>query len=127
MINRVLRDDPAKGLSAMQMKIQWADVRAAWSDPHLWLIVFVGLVACEWYMGMGCDVGMGIDLIVSHRHSAKPGPSVLHPLSQDPRLLDPASQHAFRHSRLPPNRPHAGYFLLEWLLQREVFVSRRGK
>jgi hypothetical protein len=47
MVNRVLRDDPAKGLSPMQMKLKWADVRKAWSHPHLWLLVFIGLVACE--------------------------------------------------------------------------------
>ncbi|SPO07454.1 related to nicotinamide mononucleotide permease [Cephalotrichum gorgonifer] len=45
MINRILRDDPAKGLVAIREPATWADVKATWSDKSLWGLFFIGLVA----------------------------------------------------------------------------------
>ncbi|KAK3187076.1 hypothetical protein K4F52_004242 [Lecanicillium sp. MT-2017a] len=45
MINRILRDDPAKGLTALNEPATFADVKAAWSDRSLWGLYFIGLVA----------------------------------------------------------------------------------
>lgn len=45
MVNRVLRDDPAKGLTALKNTITVADVKEAWSDKHFWPLVFLGLIA----------------------------------------------------------------------------------
>ncbi|KAI6775850.1 hypothetical protein HG530_002608 [Fusarium avenaceum] len=45
MINRILRDDPAKGLTALKEPATWQDVKNAWSDPSLWGLYFIGLVA----------------------------------------------------------------------------------
>lgn len=42
---RILRDDPAKGLTAIKEPLAWKDVRAAWSDSSMWGLYFVGLVA----------------------------------------------------------------------------------
>lgn len=45
MVNRILRDDPAKGLTAIYQKITWQDVKRTWKDPSLWGFFFIGLVA----------------------------------------------------------------------------------
>ncbi|KAF4465235.1 nicotinamide mononucleotide permease [Fusarium albosuccineum] len=45
MINRILRDDPAKGLTALKEPATLADVKAAWTDRSLWGLYFIGLVA----------------------------------------------------------------------------------
>ena len=45
MINRILRDDPAKGLTDLNEPATWADVKEAWSDSSMWGLYFVGLVA----------------------------------------------------------------------------------
>ncbi|GJN76411.1 hypothetical protein PLICBS_010524 [Purpureocillium lilacinum] len=45
MINRILRDDPSKGLTALKEPATLADVKAAWSDKSLWGLYLVGLVA----------------------------------------------------------------------------------
>lgn len=45
MINRILRDDPAKGLTNVTEPIGWKDVKAAWSDKSLWGLYFIGLIA----------------------------------------------------------------------------------
>lgn len=45
MINRILRDDPAKGLTALKEPLTFADVKAAWSDKSLWGLYFIGLIA----------------------------------------------------------------------------------
>lgn len=45
MTNRILRDDPAKGLTAIEEPATWKDVKNAWSDKSLWGLYFVGLVA----------------------------------------------------------------------------------
>lgn len=45
MINRILRDDPAKGLTALHEPATFADIKAAWTDPSLWGLYFIGLVA----------------------------------------------------------------------------------
>ena len=36
MINRLLRDDPAKGLTALKEPATWSDVKAAWGDNSMW-------------------------------------------------------------------------------------------
>ncbi|KAI4594317.1 hypothetical protein KJ359_008340 [Pestalotiopsis sp. 9143b] len=45
MINRVLRDDPAKGLTAVKEPATWKDIKAAWSDKSMWGLYFIGLIA----------------------------------------------------------------------------------
>lgn len=45
MINRILRDDPAKGLTAITEPATWADVKNTWSDKSLWGLFFIGLIA----------------------------------------------------------------------------------
>ncbi|GHJ89331.1 hypothetical protein NliqN6_5733 [Naganishia liquefaciens] len=44
-VNRILRDDPAKGLSSVKNAIKWKDIKEAWTDPALWGLVFIGLIA----------------------------------------------------------------------------------
>ena len=44
MINRLLRDDPAKGLTAVKEPATWKDVKDAWSDKSMWGLYLVGLV-----------------------------------------------------------------------------------
>jgi hypothetical protein len=45
MVNRILRDDPAKGLTALKEPANFKDIRAAWSDRSMWGLYFIGLVA----------------------------------------------------------------------------------
>jgi len=45
MVNRILRDDPAKGLTALKEPMTFKDVKAAWSDSSMWGLYFIGLVA----------------------------------------------------------------------------------
>ncbi|KAJ1329265.1 YIL166C-like transporter [Microdochium nivale] len=45
MVNRILRDDPAKGLTALKEPATWKDVKAAWGDKSMWGLYFIGLVA----------------------------------------------------------------------------------
>lgn len=45
MVNRILRDDPAKGLTALKEPATWADVKGAWTDPSLWGLYLIGLIA----------------------------------------------------------------------------------
>ncbi|KAH7311495.1 major facilitator superfamily domain-containing protein [Stachybotrys elegans] len=45
MVNRILRDDPAKGLTALKEPATFKDVKAAWTDSSLWGLYLVGLVA----------------------------------------------------------------------------------
>jgi hypothetical protein len=42
---RILRDDPAKGLSSVKNAIVWKDIREAWTDPAIWGLLFIGLIA----------------------------------------------------------------------------------
>ncbi len=42
---RVLRDDPAKGLTAIKEPVTMHDILQAWKDPSMWGLYFVGLVA----------------------------------------------------------------------------------
>lgn len=44
-INRILRDDPAKGLTGIKEPIRWVDIKDAWTDKSMWLFFFLGLVA----------------------------------------------------------------------------------
>ncbi|ORY68386.1 major facilitator superfamily domain-containing protein [Pseudomassariella vexata] len=45
MINRILRDDPAKGLTSIKEPATWKDIKAAWSDSSMWGLYFIGLIA----------------------------------------------------------------------------------
>lgn len=45
MINRLLRDDPAKGLTAIKEPATLADIKDAWSDKSMWGLYLMGLVA----------------------------------------------------------------------------------
>ncbi|KAL2061446.1 hypothetical protein VTL71DRAFT_7719 [Oculimacula yallundae] len=45
MTNRILRDDPAKGITALKEPATWQDIKSAWSDSSMWGLYFVGLVA----------------------------------------------------------------------------------
>ncbi|KAF9269847.1 major facilitator superfamily transporter [Marasmius fiardii PR-910] len=45
MINRILRDDPAKGLTHLHEPATLKDIRAAWKDPSMWGLYFIGLIA----------------------------------------------------------------------------------
>ncbi|RMZ70176.1 major facilitator superfamily transporter [Pyrenophora seminiperda CCB06] len=45
MVNRILRDDPAKGLTALKEPATFKDIRAAWSDSSMWGLYLIGLVA----------------------------------------------------------------------------------
>ncbi|MCJ1428723.1 hypothetical protein MMC29_006634, partial [Sticta canariensis] len=45
MINRLLRDDPAKGLTAIKEPARFRDVISAWKDSSMWGLYLIGLVA----------------------------------------------------------------------------------
>lgn len=45
MVNRILRDDPAKGLTDLNEPATLKDIRAAWSDSSMWGLYFIGLIA----------------------------------------------------------------------------------
>jgi hypothetical protein len=42
---RILRDDPAKGLTALKEPAKFRDVLHAWSDSSMWGLYFIGLIA----------------------------------------------------------------------------------
>ena len=44
MVNRVLRDDPAKGLTALKEPARWQDIKKTWGDKSLWGLYLIGLV-----------------------------------------------------------------------------------
>ncbi|KAG8763653.1 hypothetical protein FRC11_014630 [Ceratobasidium sp. 423] len=44
-INRILRNDPAKGLVQIHEPLKWQDFKNAWADPSLWGLYFIGLIA----------------------------------------------------------------------------------
>jgi len=45
MVNRILRDDPAKGLTTLKQPATFRDIRETLSDKSLWGLFFIGLVA----------------------------------------------------------------------------------
>jgi hypothetical protein len=45
MINRILRDDPAKGLTNLYEPATFKDIKAAWGDKSMWGLYLIGLVA----------------------------------------------------------------------------------
>lgn len=45
MINRILRDDPAKGLTALKEPATFRDIINTWKDSSMWGLYFIGLVA----------------------------------------------------------------------------------
>lgn len=45
MTNRILRDDPAKGLTGLKEAAKLHDILQAWRDPSMWGLYFIGLVA----------------------------------------------------------------------------------
>ena len=44
MINRILRDDPAKGLTALKEPATLRDIGNAWRDKSMWGLYLIGLV-----------------------------------------------------------------------------------
>jgi len=44
MINRLLRDDPAKGLTGIKEPARLSDIWAAWTDNSMWGFYFLGLI-----------------------------------------------------------------------------------
>lgn len=44
-LKRILRDDPAKGITALIEPATFHDIKTAWSDRSMWGLYFVGLVA----------------------------------------------------------------------------------
>ncbi|EPS29506.1 hypothetical protein PDE_04456 [Penicillium oxalicum 114-2] len=45
MVNRILRDDPAKGLTAIKEPVHWSNIKEAWMDKSMWGLYIIGLVA----------------------------------------------------------------------------------
>ncbi|PYH91607.1 MFS general substrate transporter [Aspergillus ellipticus CBS 707.79] len=45
MINRLLRDDPSKGLTHINERATFHDILEAWKDPSMWGLYLIGLVA----------------------------------------------------------------------------------
>ncbi|KAL1305016.1 hypothetical protein AAFC00_003916 [Neodothiora populina] len=45
MVNRILRDDPAKGLTAIREPATMRDIIDTWKDSSMWGLYFIGLVA----------------------------------------------------------------------------------
>ncbi|GKZ40960.1 hypothetical protein AbraIFM66951_006500 [Aspergillus brasiliensis] len=45
MINRLLRDDPSKGLTHINERATLHDIFEAWKDPSMWGLYLIGLVA----------------------------------------------------------------------------------
>ncbi|RAL16960.1 putative MFS transporter [Aspergillus homomorphus CBS 101889] len=45
MINRLLRDDPSKGLTHINESATVHDILSAWKDPSMWGLYLIGLVA----------------------------------------------------------------------------------
>ncbi|PVH98062.1 MFS general substrate transporter [Periconia macrospinosa] len=45
VVNRILRDDPAKGLTNIHEPARWKDIREAWSDKSMWGLYLIGLIA----------------------------------------------------------------------------------
>ncbi|KAF2125896.1 MFS general substrate transporter [Dothidotthia symphoricarpi CBS 119687] len=45
MVNRILRDDPAKGLTLLHEPATLLDIKAAWTDPSMWGLYLIGLIA----------------------------------------------------------------------------------
>ncbi|KAG9245898.1 major facilitator superfamily domain-containing protein [Calycina marina] len=45
MTNRILRDDPAKGITALKEAVTFKDIKNAWCDKSMWGLYFIGLIA----------------------------------------------------------------------------------
>ncbi|KAH7131779.1 putative MFS transporter [Dendryphion nanum] len=45
MINRLLRDDPSKGLTNIKDPATWQDIKDAWKDKSMWGLYFIGIIA----------------------------------------------------------------------------------
>ncbi|KAI9827279.1 MAG: hypothetical protein M1832_005417 [Thelocarpon impressellum] len=45
MVNRLLRDDPAKGLTGLKDPVKFSDVTRAWGDSSMWGLYLIGLIA----------------------------------------------------------------------------------
>lgn len=45
MVNRVLRDDPAKGITALKEAATFQDIKNTWKDSSMWGLYFIGLIA----------------------------------------------------------------------------------
>lgn len=45
LFQRILRDDPAKGLTAIKEPVHWSNIKEAWMDKSMWGLYIIGLVA----------------------------------------------------------------------------------
>ncbi|GAB7354555.1 hypothetical protein MBLNU459_g5010t1 [Dothideomycetes sp. NU459] len=45
MVNRILRDDPAKGLTALEEPATFRDIINTWKDSSMWGLYLIGLIA----------------------------------------------------------------------------------
>ena len=45
MVNRILRADPAKGITALKEPATFRDIINTWKDKSMWGLYFIGLVA----------------------------------------------------------------------------------
>ena len=45
MVNRLLRDDPAKGLTAIKEPARGSDILNAWKDKSMWGLYLIGMIA----------------------------------------------------------------------------------
>jgi hypothetical protein len=45
MVNRILLDDPAQGLTAIKEPATFRDVREVWGDNSMWGLYFLSLIA----------------------------------------------------------------------------------
>jgi MFS family permease len=87
MVNRILRDDPAKGLTALKEPATFKDIRAAWSDRSMWGLYFIGLVAYS--KSLSYQMHMRHTLIRTPTFSSRlSGPGLLNSDSQTTQILD---------------------------------------
>jgi hypothetical protein len=124
MINRILRDDPAKGLTALHNKISFADIRDAWSDKHLWPLILLGLC------GFICQSPVQAYLTYNLRQlkfttfqSNMLTVSCVRSNGNARMFLTWPSRHEPGTVGHASNLHHAGSQLVEWLLQRTSLVS----
>lgn len=123
MVNRILRDDPAKGLTALKEPATFKDIRAAWSDQSMWGLYFIGLVAyskchaCPLQANRASLIsGDLLTLCLCSSRFSSPGLPYVD--TQTARLLDVQQQHVNRSIGCTPNHHNVGFGILERLFQR---------
>jgi hypothetical protein len=53
-LQRLLRDDPAKGITAIKEPATFGDIRDAWSDNGMWGLYLLGLVRTSYSGCLTC-------------------------------------------------------------------------